>query len=543
MIKSILVICLAVMSIALYAQPGCHDPSTVVPNNGRFWMYSTGNGISVFSSISKEFTTWRSESAVFPGATFPSWITTYVPDFGGHFWAPDIFYMNNKWHLYYSCSTFGSRNSAIGLATSSSLSNPVWEDRGMVAFTNSSMNHNAIDPAIYRDYNGKVWMLYGSYWNGLVVTELDTLSGKPVNRNNITFVANNGCEAGAVTKENGYYYLFFNRGSCCSGINSTYHILVGRSTSPTGPFLDNNGVNCNQNGGTSFLRSDGRFVGPGHFSRIDSIFSYHFYDANANGASRMKTAKLRWKDGWPVAEYQSVGALKDGIYTIKNRNSQKVIGLNNANTANGTSILQYADDGRLSNLWRFSYNTEGKFYRITPYTAPDKLLEIRECGLANGNKAIIWSDTGYPCQEWYISMTTQGYHRIANLNSHLMLEIINAFTNDGAEAQQWPYNEHHTQQWIVTEYFPTDVKRISDEQKIQIFYDRQHESIRVSSSRQLDGAQLNVFNTSGSLMSSHTLTNFDEELKLSSLLKSGGLYLFRIVDSNGHLIALQKILL
>lgn len=318
-------------------------------------MYSTGNGIAVQSATSKEFLSYRNESSVFPAGTFPSWISTYVADFGGHFWAPDIFFMNNKWHLYYSCSSWGSRNSAIGLATTTSLSNPVWEDQGMVTYSTNSMNHNAIDPAIYRDSNGKVRMLYGSYWNGLVITELDTITGKPFNRTNLTYVANNGCEAGSVTREGDYYYLFFNRGACCSGVNSTYHILVGRSTSPTGPFLDKNGVNCNQGGGTSFLRSDGRFVGPGHFSRIDSLFSYHIYDASANGASRLKTAKIRWNEGWPMAEYKSEGVIKDGIYTIKNRNSSKVLGLSNAATADGTAVLQYADDGHVSKLWKFTY--------------------------------------------------------------------------------------------------------------------------------------------------------------------------------------------
>lgn len=520
------------------AQPWCHDPSTVVFNNGRFWTYSTGHGIAVHSSISKEFTSFRNDPPVFPVGTFPDWIKTYVPEFDGHFWAPDIFYMNGKWHLYYSCSSWGSRNSAIGLVTTNSLSQPTWQDQGMVTFTTNSMNHNAIDPAIFRDYDGKIWMLYGSYWNGLAVTEIDSLTGKPFNRNNITFVANNNCEAGSVTKENGYYYLFFNRGTCCSGIHSTYNILVGRSASPTGPFLDKNGVNCNQGGGTSFLRSDGRFVGPGHFSRIDSIFSYHIYDAQFNGASRMKTAKLRWVDGWPVAEYVSQGAIKDGIYSIRNRHSQKVIGLSNAQTSDGTAVVLDSDVNRHSNLWRFTY-TDEKFYRITPYLAQDKMLEIRACGTRNGDKAIVWTDVGSACQEWYISMLDQGYYRIANKNSHLMLEIINAFTHDGAEAQQWPYNEHFTQHWIMTEHVPTALES-SFENKILIQVDVNSRQLTINSEYPVDGHHLMIYCSSGKLITSNKLQSTISDIRFPDALQQGGLFLFRIIDSSGNVIASEK---
>ncbi len=41
--------------------------------------------------------------------------------------------------------------------------------------------------------------------------------------------------------------------TCCSGTSSTCRIIVGRSTSPTGPYLDRGGINLSNGGGTILL--------------------------------------------------------------------------------------------------------------------------------------------------------------------------------------------------------------------------------------------------------------------------------------------------
>jgi hypothetical protein len=66
----------------------------------------------------------------------------------------------------------------------------------------------------------------------------------------------------------GYYYLFVNHGSCCSGVNSTFHICVGRSRTVTGPYLDRYGDDLAQGGGTLFVAAAGRQIRPGHFGLL-----------------------------------------------------------------------------------------------------------------------------------------------------------------------------------------------------------------------------------------------------------------------------------
>jgi arabinan endo-1,5-alpha-L-arabinosidase len=57
--------------------------------------------------------------AVFKQA--PAWTTHAVPENRGHLWAPDLIVVSNKYHLYYSVSSWGKTTSAIGLATNRTL--------------------------------------------------------------------------------------------------------------------------------------------------------------------------------------------------------------------------------------------------------------------------------------------------------------------------------------------------------------------------------------------------------------------------------------
>ncbi|RIE17051.1 hypothetical protein SMC1_03610 [Candidatus Cryosericum septentrionale] len=50
---------------------------------------------------------------------------------------------------------------------------------------------------------------------------------------------------------NGYYYLFVPFDFCCRGIHSTYKIMVGRSWNITGQYVDKNGIDMIEGGGSS----------------------------------------------------------------------------------------------------------------------------------------------------------------------------------------------------------------------------------------------------------------------------------------------------
>ncbi len=310
--------CVLMVTATIKAQPGAHDPSQMWENNGKYFVYCTGQGVYKIQSSSSSFSSYSTASNVIPNY---SWIQTYVPGFAGFYWAPELMWMNNKYYLYYSCS-LGARPCCIGVASSPSLTSPTWTDLGVVVYSTNSTVYGSIDPDVFWAQDGTLWMAYGSHLNGIVLVRLNPTTSKIYNSTRYV-IANNDCEAAHIDYNGGYYYVFFNRGDCCAGTSSTYTIYVGRSTSLTGPYLDKNGNNCASGGGTVFLKSTGRYIGPGHYGYGCGKLTYHFYDGNDNGTPKLAINTVTWTNGWPVA-----GTLKstaDDYTEIASEESQKIV--------------------------------------------------------------------------------------------------------------------------------------------------------------------------------------------------------------------------
>jgi arabinan endo-1,5-alpha-L-arabinosidase len=280
-----------------------HDPC-IIKNGDTYHVFYTGNLIQHVASIDR--INWTFSGPTISG---PGWIKTYVPNNSGtDIWAPDISYRSGKYWLYYSVSTFGSNTSAIGLSVASSLTNPQWSDQGMVINSTSSSNFNCIDPNSFYDTDGKLWLAFGSFWNGINVVQLDTATGKPASSQpTVTNIATHagGIEAPFLFKRGKYYYLFVSWDKCCQGAGSTYNIRFGRATSITGPYFDSAATSMKSGGGTLLWSGDGRWKGPGAqnvFVDHDTTFLVcHAYDANANGAVTLIIRPLYWTTSeWPT---------------------------------------------------------------------------------------------------------------------------------------------------------------------------------------------------------------------------------------------------
>lgn len=297
--------------------PSVHDPVMIQQGN-RYYLFSTGWGIDVFSSTDKKH--WKKEKPVFGNA--PGWAIALIPGFKGHIWAPDIAYHNGLYYLFYAVSAFGKNTSAIGVATNTTLdpnaTNYKWVDHGKVIQSVPGRdNWNAIDPNIVWDEKGRPWLSFGSFWGGIKLVALDSslcnvavpeqwytlASRQQKNRVSDSASGDDAIEAPFIFKKNDYFYLFASYDYCCRAEKSTYHVKVGQSRNVYGPFLDKNGVDMRKDGGTELIGGDARFYAAGHngIAILDDgdYFVCHGYDRLDKGKSKLVIKKIVWDKGWP----------------------------------------------------------------------------------------------------------------------------------------------------------------------------------------------------------------------------------------------------
>lgn len=184
--------------------------------------------------------------------------------------------VGDQYILYYSLSSSGSQNSAIGYATSSTMEAGSWTDHGSTGIVSTSANdYNAIDPTLFLDPNtNKYYMSYGSYWDGIFVVQMtdDATSiasgATPVN---IAYqpAGSHRFEGSNIIYKNGYYYLFWSSGrggqydTDLPADGEEYRVLMGRSTAVTGPYYGPAGYACMEGNGGALLVSHDDVYGPG----------------------------------------------------------------------------------------------------------------------------------------------------------------------------------------------------------------------------------------------------------------------------------------
>jgi arabinan endo-1,5-alpha-L-arabinosidase len=286
---------------------GVHDP-VMIKAGDTYYVFHTGLSMKT----SKDMVNWTNIGPVFDKAAPLSWWNDDIKDKIG-LWAPDIHWADGKYHLYYSVSAWMNFNSSIGYATNTTLdkSNPAykWEDRGQViGYKNGGEGVNCIDPNIFIDRDGKEWMIYGSYKAGLRMVELDAKTGKPFSdKPELHTITTSLGEGSYIIKGPEYYYVFASRGKCCSGVESTYQMVMGRSKTVTGPYLNKEGESWKDNKYSLFLAGNYDEPGRGHngfFAQGDTTYIvYHAYTRSQGGASLLNIKPLYMDaDGWPTIE-------------------------------------------------------------------------------------------------------------------------------------------------------------------------------------------------------------------------------------------------
>lgn len=206
-------------------------------------------------------------------------------------------------------------------------------------FANSTYNYrsypNAIDPTIYYDKNGDMYMVYGSWSGGIFTLKMDPATGKCIHPKSGKTEDGRLIDSYFGTKlsggyhksgegafieyspETGYYYLWETYGGLTS--EGGYNMRVFRSKSPTGPFTDPAGrsgiMSSSSNldstglkvmGNYKFSSLDKAYMACGHNSvlRDDDGQWYIFYHARFDDGTEYHEVRVHQmffnEDDWPV---------------------------------------------------------------------------------------------------------------------------------------------------------------------------------------------------------------------------------------------------
>jgi arabinan endo-1,5-alpha-L-arabinosidase len=339
-----------------------HDPTVVRDDDGTYWMFSTDArsdgpvraGVQVRTS--RDLVRWDLHGWALDGVPGPAAGWSRAEGL----WAPDVVRAGEpgpaEWRMYYSASTFGSRRSAIGLATAPHPSGP-WTDRGVVVASDhvaarAGFRHpNAIDANLVTERpGGRQWLVYGSFFGGIYALPVDPTTGFVVDAPEPgalrsapgTLLARrprlaDGAVEGAfvLPRPDGGWALLVSYDS----LAGTYHLRAAVGDDVTGPFRDRSGRAMTDGAagtagaGATEQAGEGAASGvdpwqvgvpvlashrlaggpgllaPGHASVLTEpgrqLLVHHVRDADAPTEHRVQVRRLVWThDGWPLVSPQ-----------------------------------------------------------------------------------------------------------------------------------------------------------------------------------------------------------------------------------------------
>jgi arabinan endo-1,5-alpha-L-arabinosidase len=173
-------------------------------------------------------------------------------------WAPDVRQLaDGKYYMYYDACQGDAPRSALGVAVANNVEGPyvnkgiilksgMWGQASNDGSIYDALKHpNTVDPNVFFDNAGKLWMIYGSYSGGIFIMQMNPATGMPYPNQGYgkhLIGGNHARIEGAYvmySPATSYYYMFTSFGGLDA--NGGYNMRVSRSTNPDGPYVDAQG--------------------------------------------------------------------------------------------------------------------------------------------------------------------------------------------------------------------------------------------------------------------------------------------------------------
>ena len=236
-----------------------HDPSLVSVGD-EHWVF----GSHLAAATTEDFVQWeQAANLVTPQNPLFDDVTTELAETfewaeSDTLWAADVIQLeaDGKFYMYYNACEGSSPRSALGVAVADSVDGP-YEDLGILLRSghrdgegpsedgtpyDALVHPNAVDPDVFYDADGNLWMVYGSFSGGIFILELDPGTGLPLPDQgygtHLTGGNHSRIEGPSMmySPETEHYYLFTSFGGL--GATEGYNMRVMRSPNPDGPFVD-----------------------------------------------------------------------------------------------------------------------------------------------------------------------------------------------------------------------------------------------------------------------------------------------------------------
>ncbi len=371
-----------------YQRITCHDPSIFKDFDGTYYIF----GSFLTGGYTKDLYNWTSIDAAFQ-ASFTQEVRDQIRawnkdesagNWNDYLWAPDLVYnpVMEKYCMYLSANGDDWKSNIV-LLTADAVDGPysyagsivyggfteedygetdaprvLGEDqiperyvtKGIANRKWGDMWPNCIDPCVFFDDEGNLWISYGSWSGGIFMLELDEETG--LRDYSVAYETNEHSdayfgkkiaggayvsgEASYIQKIGDYYYLFISYGNLEAA--GGYNVRIFRSERPDGDYVDllgnsplydsyvfnyNQSVGVRLMGGYKWRNFNNGFVAQGHNSAfVDddgrAYMVFHTRTDNGTEGHYVKVHQLfQNEEGWLVAApYQTTGeALKEGGWT------------------------------------------------------------------------------------------------------------------------------------------------------------------------------------------------------------------------------------